>query len=545
MRLRLIPRSSALLCVACVLFFAAEFLLFDQIGAHHHTGIYPRWNDQIQYLTESYVGYEYARAHGLIAGLKQALLNVSAQGTLHDFWTILVFTFAGPSRSSALSLNMLAFIAWQIAVWVTVARNTRSATLGFTAAALLLTLRSGWVPGPGSAFDFRLDWFAACAMGVALAAAERTERFTRTGPSLWFGLAVGATLLTRFLTGTYFVLIYIAFAFWLVFRPTRCRSLLNLGLSGVVATAVAGPILWINRETVYNYYLIGHLMGPESALRSANMGVYRSSAWLSGKLLEMHIGAGYWIVSLAAFLAGMIGLALWPRRPSEEGFAVTPERPSVFPALAFAAVPSTVLILHIQKSEFVLAVILPGVASLVWWLISAPLRSVRDSARLAIAASVGAVAIATFAGRMSENPHSARFEQAARRVASVSDYIVKRAAQAGLASPRVAVDRVTDCLDAQVLRVIGYERQHRWIPFIMTLPTGIQEEDPKLYWERLHYSDFVFLTESGNDGAWPYDHQLARMRPETFAWADENLKRVDELDLEGVKMVLFERRDLH
>jgi hypothetical protein len=31
-----------------------EFLLFDAMTSRHHTKIYPRWNDQIQYLTESY-----------------------------------------------------------------------------------------------------------------------------------------------------------------------------------------------------------------------------------------------------------------------------------------------------------------------------------------------------------------------------------------------------------------------------------------------------------------------------------------------------------
>src|SRR5687768_14592583 len=34
--------------------FALEFFAFDQWGARRHTSIYPRWNDQIQYLSESY-----------------------------------------------------------------------------------------------------------------------------------------------------------------------------------------------------------------------------------------------------------------------------------------------------------------------------------------------------------------------------------------------------------------------------------------------------------------------------------------------------------
>jgi hypothetical protein len=91
--------------------FALEFFLFDQFGARRHTPVYPRWNDQIQYLTESYTGYESARSRGFVAGLLNALTNPSAQGTLHDFLAIIAFAIAGPSRSAALSLNMLALIA--------------------------------------------------------------------------------------------------------------------------------------------------------------------------------------------------------------------------------------------------------------------------------------------------------------------------------------------------------------------------------------------------------------------------------------------------
>src|SRR5688572_6305012 len=98
----------------------AEFLLFDQFGAKRFTHLYPRWNDQIQYLTESYAGYEYARAHGAGAGLWQTLANRSAQGTLHDTWALIAFTLAGPSRSAALAINMVALMAWQVALYVVV-----------------------------------------------------------------------------------------------------------------------------------------------------------------------------------------------------------------------------------------------------------------------------------------------------------------------------------------------------------------------------------------------------------------------------------------
>src|SRR5688500_20319227 len=91
-----------------VLTFALEFVVFDQFGARRHTSVYPRWNDQIQYLGDSYTAYEFAESRGVVAGLLNALTNASAQGTLHDFFALIVFLVAGPSRSAALSVNVLA-----------------------------------------------------------------------------------------------------------------------------------------------------------------------------------------------------------------------------------------------------------------------------------------------------------------------------------------------------------------------------------------------------------------------------------------------------
>lgn len=178
---------------------ATEFLLFDQIASRHHSWIYPRWNDQVQYLTECYTGWEYLKAHGFWAGLWQTLINPSAQGTLHDFAGMLAFTVAGgPSRSALLALNMLALIAWQAAWFLAIARGTGSRSLAWTGAALPLLLGWPWNGWAGSMADFRLDHFAMCAFGIAFACAQLIRGFQSRRWSLLFGAAVGFTLLTRF-----------------------------------------------------------------------------------------------------------------------------------------------------------------------------------------------------------------------------------------------------------------------------------------------------------------------------------------------------------
>ena len=85
--------------------------------SRHYAGIYPRWNDQIQTLNEAYTGYEYRQAHGFFAGVWNTLTKPAAMGTLHSLWAMLVFEVAGePSRTAALAVNMLLFLAWQAAL---------------------------------------------------------------------------------------------------------------------------------------------------------------------------------------------------------------------------------------------------------------------------------------------------------------------------------------------------------------------------------------------------------------------------------------------
>src|SRR5882724_6790368 len=207
-------RLSWLPAFASLAFFAAEFAYYDLQTSRHYAWVYPRWNDQIQYLTECYTGYEYRLTHGFWRGVWQTLVNPSAQGTLHDFLAVSAFSVVGPSRSAALSLNMLALISWQGVLFFAVNRTTRSRPLAWAAALLPLCLSWPWNGWAGSTADFRLDHFGMCALGVTLAVALLTDGFRSRPWSALFGLSVGWTLLTRFITGPYFVLVFSALLAW-------------------------------------------------------------------------------------------------------------------------------------------------------------------------------------------------------------------------------------------------------------------------------------------------------------------------------------------
>ncbi|MEO6246383.1 MAG: hypothetical protein ABIQ12_13190 [Opitutaceae bacterium] len=514
---------------------ALEFFLFDWFGAHRHTAIYPRWNDQIQYLSESYTGYEYARAHGFFAGLWQALTNRSAQGTLHDVYAIIVFTLAGPSRSAALAINMLALIAWQAALFAAVLRVRRSAPLALACALLPLALAGPWRDVPGSAYDFRLDHMAMCSLGVTAALALLTEGFRSRGASLVFGVATGITLLARFLTGTYFIVILLGLLAWTLSSEERQRRTRHVLLAALTAAVVAGPILWLNFETARDYYWIGHYIGPESAIRNSHMGLGRSLAFVGSQLLERHLGLFFTLFALGG--AACLALLRFGERQQLN------RAPAIIGAF-FVLAPALVLTLHQQKSEVVVGALAPGVVTLTTalWLLAA--RRATDKSLGGFAAVITVLGLGVFTRMQVPPAHTPAQRQEFGQVNTIADRIFTRGQAAHLPETRVAVDYITDCLDAQVVRVICYERHRVWLPFNMTLPTGIAEPAEAEVFARLALSDFVFLTELAPAGGFPFDQKLAALRPQLRAWCEANLRPAERFTLFGRSMVLYQRREI-
>jgi hypothetical protein len=515
--------------------FAVEFLLFDQFGARRHTAVFPRWHDQVQYLSESYTGHEFARSRGIVAGLLNALTNSSAQGTLHDFFAIFVFYFAGPSRSAALSVNLFALIAWQIALYAATARVSGSRPLALASAMLPLALAGPWQNIPGAAYDFRLDHLAMCGLGITAAVGMLTDGFRSRHAATWFGVAVGLTILTRFLTGTYFVLIYLGLALGIVMGAERKARLLQLARSGLIATAIAGPFVWLNFNELREYYWIGHYVGPESAIRNPNMGIGRSLRFVFEQLGVRHLGGFFGALALAGAVT-LAAVRTRHRRPLPGSWWIV--------GLIFALSPLLILTLHRQKSEVVIGALVPGVIVLIVALWNLAARRTTPIFEWIFSSLVMLATVVVFARGQMATAYPPSIQEDIRRVNTLADQIYTRSQAARLKPPRISVDYVTDAFDAHAFRVIVYERKKVWIPFDIRLPTGIGEPSDALVMERLKESDFVFLTESDSAGIYPFDRKLAAMRPQLREWCDLNLRGVERFTLLGRSMVLYQRREI-
>ncbi len=532
-----------------LLVLVAEFLVFDQMTSRHYAGFYPQWDDQIETLNESYTGYEYRQVHGFLAGIGHTLSKPAAQGTLHSFWAMLVFEVAGkPSRTAALAVNILAFIAWQAALIFAIKRGTGSYSLAWVAVGLTLALRWPWTGVQGSATDFRLDHVTMCMMGITLVAALQTNAFRSTVWSAVFGSAVGVTLLTRFLTGTYFVLIFIGCLVWILMSDGRLRRSLNLGLAALIATLLLAPCLWVNRQLVYEHYWIGHYYDADGALWISHASLSQAIIQFWTQLGTEQLGTAFWGAAGATLIILASGL-----RRSPQGQAASSEdtggtdRWALDTAILgaiFLAAPAIVLPLQNQPFGVVLGVAVAGAMFLLLAL-AAKLRARTVASHSVIAALVAfAIGSGYFVVRQITPPNDANFVADAHRVNAIADRIFATARAGRLEEPRIAVDRIADYFEAQILRVVCYERHRVWMPFAIALPLELSAIPEETLMGQLSHSDFVLATEAGPTGPWPYDRQTLELRPKILAWCEMNLRPVDHFTVFGQRMILYQRRDL-
>ena len=525
-------RSPALwlLVAAC----AAEFFVFDHFGARRHTPVFPRWHDQIQYLTESYSGYEFARTRGTIAGLLNALTNASGQGVLHDFFALVTFLPAGPSRSAALSVNMLALIGWQVALYFGVSRTAQSRALGLATALLPLALVGPWQDIPGSAYDFRLDHLAMCALGITAAVGLLTDGIRSRRGARWFGICVGVTILTRFLTAAYFVILFGLLAAWIAAGTDRRLRSWNLLRSALLAAVIAVPFLWINFESVRDYFSATHYFGAGSALHSESMGVGHSLRFVLTELARRHLG----VVIGVIVAAGALILALLRGSPPRPG-----RNDAVVLGVLFTASPLLVLTLHDQKSEVLTGALVPGMITLAVGLWNAAARRASERAVWFWTLACATTIVALFTRSQLRPAYPPGIQADIRQVNTIADRLYLRAQGAELAEPRLAIDHRTEALDGPALRILVYERKHAWLTFSMTLPAGGDLTERQIM-ERLRDSDFVFVTEEGPEPTSPAERQLAALRPTIRAWCEANLRTAERFTLFGRRMVLYQRREI-
>jgi len=316
---------------AIVLLVIAQGILFRHHAMREIVWAYPPDHDQLTYLEESYQTYEEFLHRG-IGGLAEGLglragpVRLSPSSATLNLQAALIYSAAGPSRLSAISLNFFYWALFQLTFVGTVRWLTKRWSAAFLALALLLTTRSAFQL-PGGLFDFRLDFIASCLFGIVICVVIRSRCFALWRWSLVAGCAAAMLATFRFITVVY---LFGAFAVYLAIlllqlwrrqhdvagRRAVARQMKGLLAGAAIFAAVTGPVLWQRREAITNYYVRGHVIGHDKELRAlvaGNTTWERSLSFYPRSLLHDHLGAAFALLN-SVVLA--LSLSLSPRSRS-------------------------------------------------------------------------------------------------------------------------------------------------------------------------------------------------------------------------------------
>jgi hypothetical protein len=410
---------------------------------------YPQVFDQLAYMSATTQVLDNLSHHGL-AALIQPFLSPMPTGITYPLQGALAQLVLGPGRAALLTVNLVYFLAVQLCVFLTVRRLQGAPQAAWLALALFIGC-IGIFKTAGGIADYRIDFAAMCLYGIWVCALAWTQEFASRKFSVLAGLVASALILLRFITAAYVGPIYIILFYYLAFwkrrdEPFYLVRIGNLLISGVTVAVITLPALALAWGPINAYYVSGHLLGDEPAIRAADVGVVSLGSnllYYPRSVLDFQIGTVGVVIIAATLIVALIGKL---RSPS-----LTIGNP--FDTLVFAValiVPLVVLTCDYSKSPVVVGVVLIPLMLLIasiWHAFAIPRLgsgAVRWTTYFFLAA--GAVAFVVDASAQ-------RFDMSLADQAEIQKLnLVIAAYSADLEQPRIAFDRLTDYLNSATLR---------------------------------------------------------------------------------------------
>jgi hypothetical protein len=534
---------------------SVEFVLFRGFVAREIAPQPPSHHDQSVYLREAYRIHRQASDEGVGTALRAAAERSGPNGLLFPIEGAVLCLVAGPSRVSALTANFLFFALLQIAVFATLVSTFRRFSFAAFGLGLLLLTRSPFFWAGGLA-DFRIDLAACCLYGVFLAAALRSSFFTSRVWSIASGLSAGLCILNRYLTLAYFVGLVLAVLPGVVIlfraRSSQARWSRSRVLSALLAVGsallVCGPVLWVNRRAIWQYYFVGHF-GGDGVIRARAAGIQSGLFFYPRSILSTHPGPAA-VLAIIIVAAGLFYFVRDVPTALVDDSSRTLFREGLLFFLAAFAVPFALLATDPDKSPVAGSIFVPPLLFLSLWLLArwSGLFSgerVREGAdrfwRIA-GPSLLAAGFLVFASRlMWAGPAPDPGRQEIARLHDVAADFVRRADwRSGL----VSSDRIDDSFDADTLSVFSFERDGILREFEFGLPAGIHAVDPSTALDVVRRSRLVLLTESETHaGGLPYDQSMRLLTDGLSSVCREGFVPLGRFRLPGRRAVLWARRD--
>jgi hypothetical protein len=340
------------------------------------TPFYPSNHDQVNYLIDAYSLVSTMRESGIGAGMAKSLtwpgaigIFVTSRGSngfLFPIQGALASVLVGIDRAGVLTVNLLVFVLLQIVVFRLVKWKTRRENDAWLAVALVLMLSSPFFFA-GGIFDFRIDFFALCAMGIWAGAVLRSGVFPSLRWSVIAGVAGGWLTCTRYISFVYLVpvlgVLLVAFGITWARATSRFRRATawvrcwNIFISCLITTSCVAPLLLINREIIYKYYFVSMFVNAEKEIRANELGLHTLSDHLSlypKSIVFDHLGKPALVAIGVLLLWCCLAARVW-ERPGRAALwqGIRSESKALWFLAATILVPLVFLNLSLSKSPVI------------------------------------------------------------------------------------------------------------------------------------------------------------------------------------------------
>ena len=545
--------------VLLIALFAVEAMIFYVHVARDIAPFYPSNFDQLSYYLATYDLISAFHARGPSVLVEELLQPNSATGTTFVLQGALLSLIGGENRTAILSINLVYLLALQFVFFVVIRTRTGRTDLAWIGMAFLLSL-STLFNGAGGIYDYRIDFSAFCLYGIWTCLLVWSGSFLRTSRALVV-VAIGILLVySRFFTIIYVggvlgtLLAINTYGIWRNPSPYRtavaARRIRNILLSGTIIAVICGARLFLSRAAIYDYYVVGHVLGEEKFIRAHELGIYTVAGHLfyyPKSILKEHVGL--LTFSMAGALAGW---SLWSHRVTTSELFTRPRRfQQEFITLGLAIlIPVAFLTINVSKSPVVggivavpilLAMVLFGAAV---WPRGGRLELAPPWARM-LPALVMAIALTAFVSKGLSSKHLP-VRADLERITLLAKTIASYAADNNLTRLTMSSDRVVDYQNAGTPKLFSIELLHRNLdidPRFGHSVYGIfatpREDALRLFAD----SDVIVLTDAVTDRSHPYpmNTKLKEYWDELWEWTNQNRVLLFSTEILGIPYRVFVR----
>jgi hypothetical protein len=551
------------------LVFLGQICLFVRFAEREVTCAYPPAFDQVGYLLQTYTLADHMRADGMFTALGQELVSGlvgnTANGTLLQIQAAAVCVWTGSSRPHVLLVNLAYLLLFELALVGVLRHFSRGWSVPLAGLGLVLSATTAF-QYPGGMFDFRLDFAAMCLFGTFMCAVLRSGPFEHRGWCAVAGLVGGALVLERVITALYVAGVLAVMLSMLAARlawrrlEPAARARVRRRLGGAILTSaclavIAFPYMMHIRQALFDYYVVGHVLGPERNIRIREAGttnILAHLAYYPSTLLRDQLGKRFQTLCLLTLL--IAGVA-WYRARSACAASLATLGDVATPAVFLAAclfVPGGILLIHACKSLVVSSILVPGVVGLV---LASLLVASRLVDRVPRPTRLGAVlvALATFSvgcGVYVQVKYQYRSDLFGSRTADtirlvdLFDTLRTTSAARHWPQPIIGIDEVSEKLNHGIARLMLYERYGSWQPICQSLGGSIFAIDQAEALAEAQRSDFVICTRAKNNyrSPYPFDQCMQNIRPTLVAWCKSHLDLLSTVSLVDRDVELYVRR---